>query len=69
MRIIKANGPLPDIYGTDGANEGRHYTAIYQVEANKQTICYNLNGGTYPFSLKTEGKLYYFLSVLVRAEK
>lgn len=65
--IIKANGQNLDIYGTDGANKGRHYTAIYKIENNQLTICYNLAGGVYPKEFKTEGSKQYFLSRFMRS--
>src|SRR5258708_34557609 len=52
--IIKVNGEKLDIYGTDGANNGRHYPAIYRFDNNKLTICYNLKGTTRPSGFETE---------------
>jgi len=65
--IIKANGQNLDIYGTDGANKGRHYSAIYKIENSYLTICYNLAGGAYPRDFKTEGSAQFFLSKFIRA--
>lgn len=64
--IIKANEEKLDLYGTDGANRGRHYAAIYRINKNRLTICYNLAGGTYPSDFKTEGHRQYFLSIFER---
>lgn len=52
-----------DIYGKDGVNKGRHFTAIYKIENNQLIICYNLGGIGFPESFITEGKPQYFLSV------
>jgi len=65
--IIKANREKLDIYGTDGANKGRHYSAIYRIDNNRLTICYNLAGGAYPSDFKTEGKPQHFLSIFERS--
>ncbi len=52
-----------DIYGKDGVNKGRHFTAIYKIENNQLFICYNLGGIGFPESFETLGKPQYFLSV------
>jgi uncharacterized protein (TIGR03067 family) len=31
-----------DIFGKEGVNEGKHFTAIYKYENNELSICYNL---------------------------
>lgn len=64
--IIKVNGQNLDIYGTDGANKGRHYSAIYQIEDNQLTICYNLAGTSHPRDFKTTGKSQFFLAKFQR---
>jgi hypothetical protein len=55
-----------DIYGRDGVNKGRHFTAIYKLENNQLTICYNLAGTPYPESFDTKGQKAYFLAVYER---
>lgn len=57
-----------DIYGRDGVNAGKHFTAIYYCEKDQLTICYNLTGDSYPDSYETRGKPLYFLSVFKRAK-
>jgi len=52
-----------DIYGKEGVNAGKHFTAIYKKQNNRLTICYNLSGDKYPESFGTKGKPRYFLSV------
>ena len=60
--ITYSNGKM-DIYGKEGPNNGKHYTAIYKQEGNQLTICYNLSGDSYPDRFDTQGKQNYFLSV------
>ena len=57
-----ANGRM-DIYGREGINKGKHFSAIYKVENGQLSICYNLKGDTYPEGFDTKGKALYFLSV------
>jgi uncharacterized protein (TIGR03067 family) len=61
--IIRVKGRNLDIYSTDGTNNGRHLTAIYQIENSKLTICYNLKGNVYPQAFYTAHHPAYFLSV------
>ena len=51
-----------DIYGKDGVNNGKHFTAIYKFENELLLICYNLSGDKYPESFETKGKPTYFLA-------
>jgi uncharacterized protein (TIGR03067 family) len=52
-----------DIYGKDGVNAGKHFTAIYKIENDQLTICYNLKGDVYPSSFETKSAPTLFLSV------
>jgi uncharacterized protein (TIGR03067 family) len=52
-----------DIYGKEGVNAGKHFTAIYKFENGQLTVCYNLLGDSYPEAFDTKGKPTYFLSV------
>lgn len=52
-----------DIYGREGVNAGKHFTATYKLENGQLTICYNLSGDSYPETFETKGKPKYFLSV------
>ncbi|MFM9910851.1 MAG: hypothetical protein ACKVOW_16040 [Chitinophagaceae bacterium] len=52
-----------DIYGRQGVNAGKHFTAIYKVENEQLTICYNLAGDSYPVTFETKSKRLLFLSV------
>ena len=55
-----------DIYGKEGVNTGKHFTAIYKMENEVLTICYNLLGDRYPENFETTGKPLYFPSVFNR---
>ena len=52
-----------DIYGKEGVNAGKHFTAIYKYENEQLTICYNLTGSGYPEAFDTKGKPMHFMSV------
>jgi len=58
-----------DIYGKDGVNAGKHFTAIYKYEGGQLTVCYNLAGDSYPEAFETKGKPTYFLSAFEREVK
>ena len=60
-----ANGKM-DIYGREGVNAGKHFTAIYKFENGQLTICYNLAGDSYPDAFETKSKPVLFLSVFTR---
>ncbi len=50
-----------DIFGREGVNAGKHFTAIYKLENEQLIICYNLLGDSYPAAFETKGKAMYFL--------
>jgi uncharacterized protein (TIGR03067 family) len=56
------NGQL-DIYGKVGVNVGKHFTAIYKLDKDELTICYNLAGDSYPSDYETKSKPTLFLVV------
>jgi len=60
-----ANGKM-DIYGKEGVNAGKHFTAIYKIENGQLTICYNLAGDSYPDAFETKSKPVLFLSVFAK---
>jgi len=64
--VLRFNGDKIDIYGKDGVNAGKHFTAIYKYENDMLTICYNLTGDGYPEAFDTKGKPMYFLSEFKR---
>jgi uncharacterized protein (TIGR03067 family) len=59
--ILKYTTSTMDIYGKEGINTGRHFSAIYKIENNQLIICYNLKGTNYPEDFSTQGKPLYFL--------
>jgi uncharacterized protein (TIGR03067 family) len=61
-RLSYQNGQM-DIYGREGVNSGKHYTAIYKLDNDQLTICYNLAGDSYPMAFETKSKPILFLSV------
>jgi uncharacterized protein (TIGR03067 family) len=60
--VVRLHGNKMDIYGKDGVNAGKHFTAIFKFDNGILTICYNLAGDSYPESFATAGKPLYFLS-------
>jgi len=56
------NGRM-DIYGKEGVNKGKHFNAIYKLDKDQLTICYNLKGDGYPAEFETKSKPTLFLSV------
>jgi uncharacterized protein (TIGR03067 family) len=61
--LLKYNSNKMDIYGKQGANAGKHFMAIYKLENGRLTICYNLQGNSYPETFDTTGKPLFFVSV------
>lgn len=64
--VVRYNADKMDIYGKEGVNKGKHFTAIYKYENGQLTVCYNLMGNDYPAAFETAGKPLYFLSVFKR---
>jgi uncharacterized protein (TIGR03067 family) len=67
--LLKYSNGKMDIYGKQGVNAGKHYTAIYKYENKQLTICYNLKGDSYPEAFDTKGKPLFLLSVFIKEEK
>ncbi|MVN21935.1 TIGR03067 domain-containing protein [Mucilaginibacter arboris] len=61
--VVKLSDNKMDIYGRDGVNKGKHFTAIYKLENGQLTVCYNLAGTSYPESFDTKDKPMFFLAV------
>jgi len=61
--LVKYKDQKMDIYGKEGVNAGKHFTAIYKYENEQLTVCYNLSGDGYPEGFETKGKPLFFLSV------
>ena len=64
--VLKYKDEKMDIYGKEGVNAGKHFTAIYKYENDQLSVCYNLAGDGYPETFDTRGKRMYFLSVFKR---
>ncbi len=64
--VVRYGDSKMDIYGKDGVNAGKHFTAIYKFENEQLTICYNLSGDGYPEAFETKGRPALFLSVFRR---
>lgn len=64
--VVKYTNNKMDIYGKDGVNAGKHFTAIYKYEKGQLTICYNLVGDNYPEDFETKSRRLLFLSVFKR---
>jgi uncharacterized protein (TIGR03067 family) len=60
--ITYDNGKM-DIYVDTGVNAGRHFKAIYKLENDLLTLCYDLKGGDYPESFDTSSNPNLFLSI------
>ena len=67
--VIKYKDDKMDIYGREGVNTGKHFTALYKFENDQLIICYNLLGNSYPEAFDTKGKPLYFLAAFKREEK
>lgn len=61
--MLKYQSGQMDIYGKEGINAGKHFTAIYKLDNDQLTICYNLAGDSYPTGFETKSKQTLFLSV------
>jgi uncharacterized protein (TIGR03067 family) len=58
-----------DIKGTEGPNKGKTFLAIYQLEGDKLTVCYDLTGKSRPTEFKTAPGTKLFLAVYMRQKK
>lgn len=65
--VVYNSGKM-DIYGKEGVNAGKHFTAIYKYENNVLTVCYNLSGSSYPEAFETKAKSLLFLSVFKKSQ-
>ena len=65
---LKYNNGQMDIYGKEGVNTGKHFTALYKLDNGQLTICYNLQGDSYPVAFETKSKPSLFLSVFKKEQ-
>lgn len=68
--VLRYSNEKMDIYGKEGVNAGKHFTAIYKFvpaeshgKNDQLAICYNLKGDRYPDTFDTRGKPTFFLSI------
>jgi uncharacterized protein (TIGR03067 family) len=61
--LVEVKEDKMDIYSKEGVNSGKHFTAVYKIENELLTICYNLSGDPYPETFETKSKPTLFLSV------
>ena len=66
--MVRYSGDKMDIYGKEGINAGKHFTAIYKYENGELTVCYNLAGNSYPEAFETKSKPLLFLSVFKKEQ-
>ena len=66
--VVETRDSLLDVYGKEGVNAGKHLTAVYKLENDQLTICYNLKGDSYPNTFETKNQPMFFLSVFKRKE-
>ncbi|HQR07602.1 MAG TPA: TIGR03067 domain-containing protein [Gemmatales bacterium] len=50
-----------EITGTDGPNKGKTFLAIYKLDGDSLSICYDLSGKAYPTEFKTKPDTKLFL--------
>lgn len=67
--VVKVNGNKLDIFGKEGVNKGKHFTAIFKLDKDRLTVCYNLKGDRYPENFTTQNRPMFFLSEFVRAKQ
>ena len=69
IRIDPAAKPKTmDIVGTEGANNGRTFLAIYELNGDTLHICYDLTGKARPTEFKTKKGELLFLATYKRAK-
>src|SRR4029079_14165168 len=67
--IVKYGGSdKMDIYGKEGINTGKHFAAIYKLESEELTVCYNLAGDSYPDAFETKARPTFFMSVFKKQQ-
>jgi len=59
--VVRCEAGKMDIYGKEGVNAGKHFTAIYKMENDQLIICYNLAGTSYPSAFETKSNPVLFL--------
>jgi uncharacterized protein (TIGR03067 family) len=57
-----------DVIGTDGANKGKTFPAVYTLDGDTLRICYDLSGKARPAALATEQGTRLFLVQYARKQ-
>jgi uncharacterized protein (TIGR03067 family) len=57
-----------DIIGTNGANQGKTFLAIYELNGDTLRVCYDLSGKVRPTEFKTKKGELLFLATYKRAK-
>lgn len=63
------NPKTMEITGTDGPNKGKTMLAIYKINGDSLTICYDLTGKAYPTEFKSTAENKHFLVEYKRAKQ
>lgn len=58
-----------DVSGTKGPNKGKTFLAIYEVQGESLTVCYDLEGTTRPTEFKTKPKTKLFLATYKKVKQ
>ena len=58
-----------EITGTDGPTKGKPLLAIYKIDGDSLTICYDLSGKAYPTEFKSKPDTKLFLVEYKRAKE
>ena len=61
IELSESDPRAMDVIGTDGPNKGKTYPAIYEVDGDLLTICYDLSGKERPKAFATESGTKQFL--------
>jgi len=64
--VVKYQDEKMDIYGKEGVNTGKHFTARYKYEKDELTVFFILTDASYPENFETQGKHNLFLCVFKR---
>jgi len=67
LKVDSSKQPMAmDITGTEGPNKGRTILAIYKLEGERLTICYDLSGASRPSEFTTRTGTQLFLVIYAR---
>jgi len=66
--VVRYRDDKMDIYGKEGINTGKHFTAIFKLENGELTVCYNLAGDSYPEAYDTKSKPTLFVCVFKKEQ-